>query len=92
MGDKDIQEIREALHDIRSELREWRAGQAEVCKAAAIQRAEHHKTLYCTGTGLAYKVQELEGKVALVWLGVVGFLGMIGKYIWDMISSRTPGG
>ena len=90
MTDKDIQDIRDALNDIRSELREWRAAQAEICKAAASQRHDHQATLYGQGTGLAYRVQEVESKVGLIWLGVVGFVGMAAKVVWDMITVQKP--
>lgn len=90
MADKDIQDIRDALNDIRSELREWRAAQAEICKAAACQREDHQKTLYGSGNGLAYRVQEVESKVSMIWLGVVGFIGMLGKVLWDMIATPKP--
>lgn len=104
----EMQEIREALSEIRSDVREFRAAQSEICRNACQQRQGHHNTLYGAegSSGLVARVQSveeiaraaaplpsrvqtLEERVGLVWLGVLGFVGMLGKLVWDMISN-TP--
>lgn len=102
----EMQEIREALAEIRADMREWRAAQQEMCRNACAQRQGHHVTLYGAegATGLVSRVQTieeiarlaaplpsrvqtLEERVGLVWIGVLGFLGMLCKLVWDYVAA-----
>lgn len=88
----DLQALREELAEMRkeqgallTEFRSFISGQEERCKNAVTQRDGHHRTLYGEdGTqGLTARVQTIEERMNLVWLGVLGLVA----WAWQFISS-----
>jgi len=85
----DTQMILDRIADIDKKLGEFTSAQTQMCKAAQASRDEHHKTLYGNGArGLNARVQDVESKVGMIWLGVVGFIGVVFKFVWDAITTR----
>ena len=87
--DEDTREILKSIGELDTKVEAFIASQTQICKAAHAQMAEHHKTMFGNGQkGLCSRLQDLEGKVNLVWLGVVALVGTVFKVAWDVISTK----
>lgn len=88
----ELKDLRKDLSDFREEIRSWRQGQLEVCRSAARQREEHHKSLYGNGNpGTVHRLTRLEERFGIVWLGVTAFFGLAAKLIWDIVTNGNHG-
>jgi len=97
----------ETLGRVQSDLQSFRCSQEQICKASSKERTDHSETLYGRDglkervvrmeeivkpvVDIHDRVRKVEQRMTLVWMGVLGFCGFAGKYIWEaIVSGKIP--